>query len=101
MNSANAEPSASVEEPKRTRMKSAGVAAPCRCVTDHSRGMIRNTSGYTMIVYGTAKNPSCPTPYNGNGGEQRNEDPELEADYVVTAARRCDGHQFTPPRSLR
>ncbi len=42
--------SASVGEPKRTRMKSAGVAAPCLWQTDHSRGMIRNTSGYTTIV---------------------------------------------------
>src|SRR6185312_13092414 len=38
-------------------MKSAGVTYPCRCDTDHSRDISRNTIGYSTIVYGTAKKP--------------------------------------------
>ena len=42
--------SAREPEPKRPRMKSAGVTYPWRCETDHSRGATRNTIGKTMIV---------------------------------------------------
>ena len=54
--------SASVGEPERARTKSAGVTKPCTWLTDHSRASTRKTSGYTTIVYGTAKNPIAPAP---------------------------------------
>src|SRR2546429_9151429 len=56
-----------VEEPDRARTKSAGVTNPCRCDTDQSRARIANTIGYTITVYGTAKNPAAPAP-NSNAG---------------------------------
>src|SRR5256885_4650550 len=59
--------SAMVEEPDRARTKSAGVTNPCRCETDHSRASTTNTSGYTMTVYGTAKNPVAPAPNSSAG----------------------------------
>ncbi len=59
--------SASVGEPNRARTKSAGVTNPCTCDTDQSRIRNRNTSGYTMIVYGTAKKPAAPAPNTSAG----------------------------------
>lgn len=50
----------SPRDPYRPRTKSAGVTYPCTRETDHSRGRNRNTSGYAMIVYGTAKKPIAP-----------------------------------------
>ncbi len=47
-------------EPKRPRTKSAVVTYPWRWHTDHSRGRKVKISGYTRIVYGTAKNPAAP-----------------------------------------
>ncbi len=54
--------SAIVGESNRARTKSAGVTKPCTWLTDHSRTRNSSTSGYTMIVYGTAKNPAAPAP---------------------------------------
>src|SRR5438034_3896772 len=59
--------SAMVEEPDRARTKSAGVTKPCRCDTDHRRTRTTNTIGYTMTVYGTAKNPVAPAPNSSAG----------------------------------
>ncbi len=47
-------------EPNRPRTKSEVVTYPCRWLTDHRRGRKVKTSGYTRIVYGTAKNPEAP-----------------------------------------
>src|SRR2546429_8889258 len=56
-----------VEEPDRARTKAAGVTNPWRCGPDQGRARIANTIGYTITVYGTAKNPAAPAP-NSNAG---------------------------------
>ena len=54
--------SAKARESNRARTKSAEVTKPCLCDTDQSRIRTRNTSGYSTMVYGTAKKPIAPAP---------------------------------------
>ncbi len=53
--------------PKRSCTKSAVVTYPRRFAMLQNRAMIKKTSGYAMVVYGTAKNASAPAP-NASAG---------------------------------
>ena len=56
----NATASPSALESNLPCTKSAGVTYRRRCDTDHRRGRNVKISGYTRIVYGTAKKPAAP-----------------------------------------